>query len=486
MSAPATMNLSALGVTHMTSDSRQVTESSVFVAYVGEHNDGRNYIAQAIANGAKAVIYEAHDFAWNNAWQVAHFAVSQLRQQVSQIASEFYGHPSQSLWMIGVTGTNGKTSCTQWIAHAMNALGKKSAVIGTIGNGFVGQLSATNNTTPDPILLQQMLADYVTKGAQVVAMEVSSHGLAQGRVSAVAFDVAVFTNLTHDHLDYHGSMEVYAEAKRSLFEMACVKHAILNMDDAYGQQWADTLAVQGKSVITYGLTQENALKQAHVQATNLKLSQAGIAMQVQTMFGQANLQSGLYGKFNASNLLAVLASLLVSEVTLEQAVAVIQPLQSVAGRMQSFGGGKYPVVIVDYAHTPDALEKVLLTLREQTHGALICVFGCGGNRDAAKRAPMGKIANDIADYVVVTTDNPRDEAPEAIAAQILQGIERDCLLELDRTKAIIAAISRATPADIVLVAGKGHEEYQEIAGVKTPFSDVTVVAQALAQYEVTT
>lgn len=473
------MQLSALGLTHMTSDSRQVTHHSVFVAYAGEHNDGRNYIAQAIANGAKAVIYEAENFTWNPAWQVLHLAVPQLRKQVSKIASEFYGHPSNQLWIIGVTGTNGKTSCTQWIASAMNALGKKTAVIGTLGNGFVNQLSATNNTTPDPILLQQMLAEYLAQGAEVVAMEVSSHGLAQGRVSAVSFDIAVFTNLTHDHLDYHGNMESYAAAKRMLFEMGCIKHAILNVDDAYGAQWAQALLAQGKAVMTYGFAP------AHVKASNLVLNQSGLEMQVETTQASNVLRVALYGKFNASNLLAVLASLLVSGITFEHAIKVMQELKPVAGRMQSFGGEKTPVVIVDYAHTPDALEKVLATLREQTLGQLICVFGCGGNRDAAKRAPMGKIASEIADFVIVTTDNPRDEAPEAIAAQVLQGVTRDCLLELDRTKAILAAISHAKPDDIVLVAGKGHEDYQEIKGVKTPFSDVQVVTQALAEYEVT-
>ncbi len=479
MSVLTTMQLSALEITHMTSDSREVTQNSVFVAYIGERNDGRNYIAQAIANGAKAVIYEAENFTWNPAWQVLHHAVPQLRKQVSEIASEFYGHPSNKLWVIGVTGTNGKTSCTQWIANAMNALGKKTAVIGTLGNGFVGQLSATNNTTPDPILLQQMLAEYLAQGAEVVAMEVSSHGLAQGRVSAVAFDIAVFTNLTHDHLDYHGNMEHYAAAKRILFDMPCLKHAILNIDDAYGAQWAHELIAQGKAVTTYGFAK------ATINATKLVLNQSGLEMQVQTSQASSVLKAALYGKFNASNLLAVLASLLVSGITFEQAIKVMQELKPVAGRMQSFGGEKTPIVIVDYAHTPDALEKVLATLREQTPGQLICVFGCGGNRDVAKRAPMGKIASEIADVVIVTTDNPRDEAPEEIAAQILQGIARDCLLELDRTKAILTAISKASPDDIVLVAGKGHEDYQEIRGVKTPFSDVQVVTQALAEYEVT-
>ena len=475
----ADMHLDSLGVTHMTSDSRQVSANSVFVAYVGEQNDGRNYIAQAISQEAKAVIYEASSFEWPVALQhVPHFAIEDLRSQIGVLASEFYGQPSQHLWMVGVTGTNGKTSCTQWIATAFNLLGKKAAVIGTLGNGFVGQLSATQNTTPDPILLQQMLADYLAQGAQVVAMEVSSHGLAQGRVNGVVFDVAVFTNLTHDHLDYHGSFENYAQAKRMLFDWPNLKMAILNSDDAYGKTWAEDLKNQQKSVMTYGFANAN------VQASQLQLNKAGLQMLVSAPLGKTTLKAPLYGKFNASNLLAVLATLLVSNHSLEKAVEAIAQLSSVAGRMQPFGGGELPVVIVDYAHTPDALEKVLATLREQTQGQLICVFGCGGNRDATKRAPMGKIASQLADMVIITTDNPRDEAPELIATQVLQGVTRACQLELDRTKAILQAIFQAKPEDSVLVAGKGHEDYQEIAGKKMPYSDIAVVTKALEEYEV--
>lgn len=470
--------LLALGTKHMTSDSRLVREESVFVAYVGERNDGRAYISQAIAQGAKVVVYEADDFVWDDKWQVPHFPVSGLRAQVSSLAAAFYGNPSNQLWVVGVTGTNGKTSCTQWIAKAFSMAGKKSAVIGTLGNGFVDALAPTHNTTPDPILLQAMLADYVKQGAQAVAMEVSSHGLAQGRVSGVAFDVAVFTNLTHDHLDYHGTIEAYAAAKRQLFDWPNLQHAILNVDDNYGKQWAAELQAAGKPVMTYGFAK------ADVQAEALVLNNAGLSMQVHTLTGDAKIEAALYGKFNASNLLAVLSTLLASDVALPKAVACISVLKSVAGRMQSLGGGAQPVVIVDYAHTPDALEKVLLTLREQTQGQLICVFGCGGNRDAAKRGPMGEIASRIADQVIVTTDNPRNESAATIAAQIVQGAQRACRIELDRSKAILSAIQAAKPADIVLVAGKGHEDYQEVAGVKLPFSDVEVVTQALESYEV--
>lgn len=465
--------------TSMTADSRKVKDGSLFLAYPGAHSDGRNFIAQAIQAGATGVAWESKDFVWNPAFDVSNVAVSDLKARVGQIAAEFHQYPSRKLSMIGVTGTNGKTSVSQWIAQALTALGKKTAVIGTIGNGFVdaqgSDLAEATNTTPDAVLLQVMLADFVRHGADVVAMEVSSHGLHQGRVNGVEFDLAVLTNLSRDHLDYHKTMEDYAAAKQQLFTWQGLGMAILNLDDAFGQSVAASLKAQGKSLITYGLTQGD------VRGTALQLHQQGLTMQVTTPQGCALINAPVLGRFNAYNVLAVLATLLALDVGLQEAVAAIAKIRSVPGRMQQLGGGEKPLVVVDYAHTPDALEKVLSTLREQVQGKLICVFGCGGDRDAGKRPLMGAVAAKLADSVIVTSDNPRSENPDHIIQQVVSGMTKPPLIEPDRARAIAQAVCSAGEGDIVLLAGKGHENYQEVAGIKMPFSDVEVAKNALKQ-----
>jgi murE/murF fusion protein len=461
----------------ITADSRKVQDGSLFLAYPGVHSDGRNYIFQAIQAGAAAVAWESRDFAWNPAWQVANVGVSGLKDQVSEIAAEYYGQPSQKLHMVGVTGTNGKTSVSQWIAQALTAIGQKTAVIGTIGNGFVDAQNEASNTTPDAILLQGMLADFATQGAKAVAMEVSSHGLHQGRVNSVQFDVAVLTNLSRDHLDYHETMEEYAAAKELLFTWPGLGISVINADDAFGQRIAAKLKMQSKALLTYGVSQGDVL------ATDLKLHQHGLTMRVATPQGDAIVNAPVLGRFNAYNVLAVLATLLALKVSLSEAVAAIAKIKPVAGRMQQFGGDCKPLVVVDYAHTPDALEKVLATLREQVQGKLICVFGCGGDRDAGKRPLMGRVAAKLADCLIVTSDNPRSEDPADIIRQVVSGIDGAYLAEADRATAIKQAVQSARGGDIVLIAGKGHEDYQEIAGVKTPFSDAAVALEALNAYE---
>jgi UDP-N-acetylmuramoyl-L-alanyl-D-glutamate--2,6-diaminopimelate ligase len=473
--------LRAQGVTpqHMTSDSRHVGAGSLFLAYPGERADGRLFIDQAIRQGAEAVLWEQQGYTWKREWNVPNVPVPQLREHVGEVASEFYGEPSRQLWMIGVTGTNGKTSCSHWLAHAWAKLGKKTAIVGTLGNGFPGgngvpgQLSEAVNTTPDPILLHGALASYLKQGATGVAMEVSSHGLVQGRVNGVHFDVAVLTNLSRDHLDYHGDMAAYAEAKKRLFHWSELKAAVLNADDAFGQQVAAELAGQGVKILTYGLNGGD------VRGTDLALSADGLSMRVVTSQGEARLQAKVLGHFNASNLLAVVAALLVSNVTLDDAVQALRDVRPVAGRMQQLGGGVQPLVVVDYAHTPDALEKVLLALRAQTQGRLICVFGCGGNRDQGKRPMMGEVVSRLADLAMVTSDNPRHEAPLDVIDDILAGMRGNYEVEPDRAAAIAQAIGTAQAGDIVLLAGKGHEDYQEIDGVKLPFSDVEVAQRVL-------
>ncbi|WP_334108459.1 UDP-N-acetylmuramoyl-L-alanyl-D-glutamate--2,6-diaminopimelate ligase [Methylobacillus sp.] len=459
--------------TDMTADSRQVTSGSLFLAYPGESADGRRFIAQAILQGAFGVLWEEQGFAWHSAWNVANQPVSGLRQQASALAGEFYGHPSRKLWMIGVTGTNGKTSCSHWLAQAFNALQRKAVVIGTLGNGFPGALSAAVNTTPDPIRLQAMLADYLLAGAEIATMEVSSHGLDQGRVSGIAFNVAVLTNLTRDHLDYHGDMASYAAAKRKLFEFEGLETAILNQDDIFGQELLSELKAAGRKVLSYGLTGGD------VRGHGLRFDADGMHMQVQTPQGEAEVHARLVGRFNASNLLAVLATLLVSGVRLENAVAVLAQIHPAPGRMQQLGGGTQPLVVVDYAHSPDALEKALLALREQVAGRLICVFGCGGDRDKGKRPLMAEVASRLADKVIVTSDNPRSEKPAAIIAEVVAGLHGPAQVEPDREQAIVQAIRHAHAGDVVLIAGKGHEDYQEVAGVRYPFSDTAVAAHAL-------
>ncbi|MBA3696377.1 MAG: UDP-N-acetylmuramoyl-L-alanyl-D-glutamate--2,6-diaminopimelate ligase [Methylotenera sp.] len=465
--------------TSITADSRKVQAGTLFLAYLGAKKDGRDFIPQAIRAGAAAVLWEEREFVWNSNWQVPNQAVRGLKLQAGEIAGEYYGNPSNQLTMIGVTGTNGKTSVSQWIAQCLTILGKKTAVLGTIGNGFVDNkadvLTESSNTTPDALLLQGMLADYLQQQASAVVMEVSSHGLEQGRVHGVAFDIAILTNLSRDHLDYHQTMEAYAAAKKKLFDWQGLNMPILNVDDAFGQSIASSLKQKNKSFMTYGVGSGD------IRASDLILSDAGISMQVATPQGNAQITTPVLGRFNAYNVLAVLSTLLALDIDLHDAVKAITQIKPVLGRMQQFGGGELPLVVIDYAHTPDALEKVLSTLKEQIEAnkKLVCVFGCGGDRDAGKRPIMGSIARKLADNVVVTSDNPRSEDPTEIIQQIMAGMTGTYAIEPDRATAITMAVKAASHGDIVLIAGKGHENYQEILGVKYPFSDALVAQSAL-------
>jgi UDP-N-acetylmuramoyl-L-alanyl-D-glutamate--2,6-diaminopimelate ligase len=475
-------------VTRLVSDSRAVRPGDTFVAYPGERVDGRQFIADAVARGANAVIWESQHFVWNAAWQVPNLAVSDLRHKTGWLADAVYGSPSERLLVAGITGTNGKTSTSHWIAQALNDAGKKCALIGTLGNGFIGALQASVNTTPDAIRVHSLLAEYLREGAQALAMEVSSHALSQGRVNGVSFDVAMLTNLSRDHLDYHGDMQSYAAAKRKLFDWQQLKYAVLNLDDAYGAELAEQLQDAEAEVIGYGLS-DAALQLAErlgvrmVYGNLLEMTGQGLHLSVHSSWGAAQMDVSLVGRFNAANLLGALAVLLVSDIAIADAVASLCKVQPVAGRMQRLGDARQPTVIVDYAHTPDALEKVLLALREvskEQGGKLLCVFGCGGDRDRGKRPMMGLIAERFSDFCFVTSDNPRSENPREIIADIVGGMNADNheILE-ERAAAIQSAIRHARQCDTVLIAGKGHEDYQEIGGVKHPFSDVLVAQQAL-------
>ncbi|SDK55862.1 UDP-N-acetylmuramoylalanyl-D-glutamate--2,6-diaminopimelate ligase [Methylophilus rhizosphaerae] len=457
----------------ITADSRQVEKHDLFLAYPGQHGDGRDYIADAIAKGANTVIWDSLGFDWNPQWTVHNIAIPDLKFQVGHIASQFYKNPTEQLWCIGVTGTNGKTTVTHWLAQAYRFLQRKAAVIGTLGNGTLDDLQATQNTTPGPVALQKLLANFVLEDVQTVAMEVSSHGLDQGRVNGVAFDVAVFTNVTRDHLDYHLTMGAYQQAKEKLFNWQTLSAAVINADDAFGAAMIRRLREQGKRVMSYGM------QDADVCATAVTMHATGFEVQVRTPQGNGIVQLHALGQFNVHNMLAVLGCLLVHDIALPAALQAVSGLMPVTGRMQMLGGGDLPLVVVDYAHTPDALEKTLHTLRVQVRGKLSCVFGCGGDRDPGKRSEMGRIAGELADSVIVTNDNPRSENPYAIIATIAEGLTREFTMETDRAKAITQAVSLAGKGDVVLVAGKGHEDYQEIQGIRYPFSDAEWALNAL-------
>ncbi len=486
----------------LSADSRALRAGDAFVAYPGANTDRRHYIPDAIARGAAAVLWEREGFSWNEAWRVPNVAVDGLRALAGNIAHEVYGRPSERLWLAGVTGTNGKTSCSQWIAQALGALGRKTAVIGTLGSGFPaapGSASAAEfapsvNTTPDAIELHRLLAEFLQAGAQGVAMEVSSIGLDQGRLNGVHFDVGLLTNLSRDHLDYHGDMERYAAAKAKLFDAPGLSGAVLNMDDVLGVRIAHKLA--GGKVACAGYSVHAGVASAagltfFLEAENIRLTQRGLAFGLSSSWGRAEVTSRLLGRFNVANLLGVLGVLLGAGVGLAPAVAALAALTPPPGRMQRLGGAGKPLAVVDYAHSPDALEEVLISLRplaDAARGSLICVFGCGGDRDRGKRALMGAVAARNADQVLLTSDNPRGEDPLEIITDILEGVlgeahaGQEPLVIADRRAAITAAIAAAAAGDVVLIAGKGHEDYQESAGRRIPFSDAAVAAEALAAW----
>jgi UDP-N-acetylmuramoyl-L-alanyl-D-glutamate--2,6-diaminopimelate ligase len=460
----------------LTADSRAVRPGDVFLAYPGQVHDARRFIPAAIESGAAAVLWEPREFAWDGVWTCANHPVPGLRDLAARLAAEWWHQPSDALWMIGITGTNGKTSCSHWLAEALSGLGRKTAAIGTLGNGFPDALAGSSHTTPDAVTLQGLLAAYRDAGAAGAAMEVSSHALDQGRVAGVAFDVAVLTNLSRDHLDYHGDMASYAHAKAKLFGWPGLKSAVLNAEDEFGQRLLADLRGGRARALSYGIDSGD------IRVERLKLAAAGLRMDVATPWGRAELGAPLIGRFNALNLLACLGALLASDVPLADAVAALSRAQPVAGRMQRLGGAGRPDVIVDYAHTPDALDKTLATLRDLTAGRLICVFGCGGSRDKGKRPLMGGIAAARADLAIVTSDNPRNEDPAAIAADILAGMPPGQRVMLDRAEAIQVAIAEARAGDIVLVAGKGHEDYQESHGARRHFSDIEEADRALKEF----
>jgi UDP-N-acetylmuramoyl-L-alanyl-D-glutamate--2,6-diaminopimelate ligase len=479
-------------IERLTSDSRRAAPGVGFFAWPGETGDGRRYIGQAIERGAAAVLWESEDFDWRAEWRVPNAPLKGLKQAAGFLAHEFYGRPSESLWVCGVTGTNGKTSCTQWLAALLGERGDKAGVVGTLGAGFSGALAGGANTTPDALELHATLAAMQRAGARAVAMEVSSHGLDQGRVNGVAFDCALFTNLSHEHLDYHGTMQVYAEAKARLFDTAGLAAAVLNLDDVQGVALAQRLAGRGVRTIGTSLapgaiapgtvTQWISARELGVDSDS---GGAATRVALASSWGECEASISQVGRFNLANALGVLGCLVAYGIPFAQAARLLARLPQVPGRMQRLGGEDRPLVVVDYAHTPDALDKVLQALKPLAAargGRLTAVFGAGGERDSSKRPLMGAIAARLADRVLLTSDNPRGEDPLAIIAAIAAGTGGGHAAEPNRATAIERAIAEARAADVVLLAGKGHEDYQEIAGRRLPFSDAAAAAAALERW----
>ena len=485
-------------VPRLVADSRRVQAGDVFVALEGTTTHGLRHAADVLAKGAAAILFDAPlpaEFATSGATplprEVAARAIGVigLRAALGAVADRAAGSPSRALRVVGVTGTNGKTSTVQLIAQALEALGTPAGTIGTLGAGRVGALVEGERTTPDVLSVHALLARLRDDGARAVAMEVSSHALDQGRVDGVRFEVAVFSNLTRDHLDYHGTMAAYGAAKAKLFAWPALAAAVVNVDDALGREIAATLqATPGAMREGCWTVSAAGDATARLRAEGLALTPDGLRFDLVERNGanadgglRATVQSPLLGRFNADNLLAVAGALRALGFDFPRVVEVLSRLEPVQGRMTRLGGGARPLVVVDYAHTPDALKQALASLRGHVQGALVCVFGCGGERDRGKRAEMAAIAEAGADRVVVTDDNPRGEDGDAIVADILAGFREPArhAVQRDRRAAIRAAVSGAQPGDVVLLAGKGHEPYQEITGVKHAFDDVAEARAAL-------
>ena len=478
----------------LSADSRAVKVGDVFFAFPisASAGDGRRHIEDAIKNGAAAVIFDPENFSWDERCIVPHQAVERLIEKLGAIANAWYGQVDRDMLTIAVTGTNGKTSCSQWLAKALSLTTSPCAVIGTLGagnyrDGTLENLVETGFTTPDAIQLQRLLATLHNAGAQALAIEASSIGLQQGRLNGMHFDVALLTNLTRDHLDYHGDMETYAAAKTILFDWPELQTAVVNLDDAYGIEIVQRAHLHSQlqnslRVLGYSLERKDYPGVEVIYASHLRTHHAGTHFHVESPYGSGLVKTQMIGRFNVSNVLGVLSVLLARGIAWSKAISAIEKLDAVPGRMQQLGSAGHAMVVIDYAHTPDALEKTLLTLQQvasERQGELWCVFGCGGDRDPGKRPQMGKLS-ELAQHVIVTSDNPRTENPAAIIQDILKGMSITPHVIEDRASAILFAIRHAGNNDVVLLAGKGHESYQDINGKKWPFSDEEHAQLALA------
>jgi UDP-N-acetylmuramoyl-L-alanyl-D-glutamate--2,6-diaminopimelate ligase len=464
-------------------DSREIGNGDAFIALVGAKQHGLVHVEQAIEKGASAVVFDPagngqqliDQFVTSSTHLIPIIAVEDLGLKLGEMAARFYGEPSEFMTVIGITGTNGKTSCSQFLSQMLDDCG----IIGTLGWGEWGNLYKTQNTTPDALAIQKILAELVKSKKRTVAMEVSSHGLEQGRVNGVKFKGAVFTNISRDHLDYHGTMDAYVQAKLALLDKPGLDFAVVNLDDGYSEQII-TAAPKSVSLWQFSAKEKTASSGECVNASNILHNIAGIEFDLRwcTQFQRINIP--LYGDFNVENVLAVLTVMLALGISFDSAVTRLGNIKPVDGRMEKFGGQVDPLIFVDYAHTPDALDKVLSSLRKHCKQDLWVVFGCGGNRDTGKRPQMGQIAGQWADHVVITDDNPRYENGLDIVNEILAGCNSTKVEVIqNREQAIQKVVASAAKNDCIVIAGKGHEQYQECNGVYSPFSDRQVVMAAL-------
>ncbi len=470
-------------ITGLSLDSRSVNCGDLFFALAGQHTHGAAYIEIALQKGAVAIVQEVSPDSDPNpttewlAQETPCVKIPNLNQRVGEIAARFYKFPAQHLTIMGVTGTNGKTSTTHFISQLLQKQEVVCGLIGTLGYGLYGQLQTATHTTPNPIQLQQQLAHFHSRSISHVAMEVSSHALDQGRTNGVTFSTAIFTNLSRDHLDYHGNMLEYGKAKQRLFMQPTLKTAIINQDDPFGQHLLGNLPTH---VVPLTYSQEHS--QSSVYARVLKRDQEGYHLKIHSLWGEGECHLPLLGKFNVSNVLGSLTTLLKLGYPFKQVLAHLSQLQAVQGRMERIIYPPYPTIVVDYAHTPDALQKTLSALRQHCTGQLWCIFGCGGERDRGKRPLMGQIAQQQADKVILTDDNPRHEHSQTIIDEIRKGCLHPTAIIPERAQAIRYAIQQANPNDLILIAGKGHENYQQIGDQKIPFSDSQFVKDLLSQF----
>lgn len=473
-------------VSDVTLDSREVCPGSLFLACRGHARHGLDFAAEAVTRGARAVLYEPTD----EPRRVPQLgsgvfigALPGLSREAGGIASRFFGEPSHALNVVGITGTNGKTTCAWLLAQALGRCGRSGAYMGTLGFGLPEALEDTLHTTSDAVTVQRRLARLRALGARWVAMEVSSHALDQARVAGMRFHSAAFTNLTRDHLDYHGTMGAYGRAKARLFAVQGLVNRVINVDDAFGADLAGQ-AGEGSLIVTARRAAAEAAPEGArvVRASLVRPEGIGLRIEVRSSWGEGELAVPLIGEFNADNVLTVLAILLGAQVPLREAIAALRLSRAAPGRMEAFGGDSgRPLAIVDYAHTPDGLEKALRAARLHCQGKLRVVFGCGGDRDVGKRPIMGRIAADLADEIIVTDDNPRTESPGRITADIVAGIGAAARtrIEHDRRAAIRLALGHSEAGDVCLVAGKGHEAYQIYGRERRPFRDQSVVCETL-------
>ena len=468
----------------VTDDSRKVQSGYLYIAVDGANFKAKGFIPEVVEQGAGAIVAETENQI--SGLKLPAYALSELGKLRGVIASRFLDSPSSQMTVVAVTGTNGKTSCSQYISQALTSVGLTCGVIGTTGTGFPDELKDAGLTTPDAITLQENLKLLLDAGARVVSIEASSHGLDQGRLNGVAVNVAVFTNLTRDHLDYHGSIEGYGNAKKALFAMPGLEFAVVNIDDEFGQtilQYLDQIndqAAQSVTALTYSVNN----KQASVHCLSVDYEPAGFAAEIQTPWGRASIKCDLLGAFNVSNVLAVIAVLGSQGLTIDQITQAVSSLKNVTGRMDVLPLPNGAFAVIDYAHTPDALKNALEALREHSDGKIYCVMGCGGDRDKGKRPEMGAVACELADQVIITDDNPRMETSSTIIDGILAGVSDLSSVQViaDRKQAIAEVLQQAVAGDLVLIAGKGHEPYQDVGGVKLPYSDYEEVSNFVSVY----